>query len=239
MSVPLNMNFRANPVFQFHLDWWVRETSQNNQDDSKLLTCLPNANLVCRNRWQSFTGTVRGGLLVPLTAESSRVNDRFYLGGPLSVRGFKNGGLGPRCGSKSRLFRFRTRRKNIFVIFFFKGPKKIFFICSWFPIDDALGGDVYWGAGASLMTPLSNQPQRLPVYGHAWVNAGSLLSLNKSKRLFFFALFSTVSYVIDSFPLHSSRSVSSRQGFFKYRSRGFPRTERCCGNWPCLQTQQY
>ena len=53
----------------------------------------------------SLTGGLRGGLLYPLAlgAESgskpSRINDRFQLGGPTDVRGFRLSGLGPREGS--------------------------------------------------------------------------------------------------------------------------------------------
>lgn len=49
----------------------------------------------------SFTTGFRGGILYPLTAGGgaiplmSRVNDRFQLGGPADVRGFKFSGLGP------------------------------------------------------------------------------------------------------------------------------------------------
>lgn len=52
----------------------------------------------------SFTAGLRGGLLYPLTPDGqssptqSRVNDRFQLGGPTDVRGFRLSGLGPRDG---------------------------------------------------------------------------------------------------------------------------------------------
>ncbi len=53
----------------------------------------------------SLTGGLRGGLLYPLPigfgseSKPSRINDRFQLGGPTDVRGFKMSGLGPRDGS--------------------------------------------------------------------------------------------------------------------------------------------
>ncbi len=53
----------------------------------------------------SFTAGLRGGLLYPLTPggqsspSQSRLNDRFQLGGPTDVRGFRLAGLGPRDGS--------------------------------------------------------------------------------------------------------------------------------------------
>ena len=52
----------------------------------------------------SFSAGVRGGLLYPLTPSGqsqpspSRLNDRFQLGGPTDVRGFRLSGLGPRDG---------------------------------------------------------------------------------------------------------------------------------------------
>ncbi|DAA78043.1 TPA_exp: Uncharacterized protein A8136_5746 [Trichophyton benhamiae CBS 112371] len=53
----------------------------------------------------SFTSSFRAGLLYPLGLDSdpkpqlSRINDRFQLGGPTDVRGFRQCGLGPRGGS--------------------------------------------------------------------------------------------------------------------------------------------
>lgn len=52
----------------------------------------------------SFTTGFRAGMLYPLPigfgsqSQPSRINDRFQLGGPTDVRGFKMGGLGPRDG---------------------------------------------------------------------------------------------------------------------------------------------
>ncbi|KAK5128546.1 hypothetical protein LTR85_003217 [Meristemomyces frigidus] len=53
----------------------------------------------------SFTAGLRGGLLYPLALSGqqepaqSRINDRFQLGGPTDVRGFRLSGLGPRDGA--------------------------------------------------------------------------------------------------------------------------------------------
>lgn len=53
----------------------------------------------------SLTTGLRAGLLYPLpvgfggSSQPSRINDRFTLGGPTDVRGFKIGGLGPHDGS--------------------------------------------------------------------------------------------------------------------------------------------
>ncbi|USW54984.1 Putative bacterial surface antigen (D15), surface antigen D15 [Septoria linicola] len=53
----------------------------------------------------SFTAGLRGGFLAPLPlggqngTSASRINDRFQLGGPTDVRGFRLSGLGPRDGN--------------------------------------------------------------------------------------------------------------------------------------------
>lgn len=52
----------------------------------------------------SFTAGLRGGFIAPLplggqsTTKGTRINDRFQLGGPTDVRGFRLSGLGPRDG---------------------------------------------------------------------------------------------------------------------------------------------
>ncbi|XMA10223.1 hypothetical protein WAI453_003014 [Rhynchosporium graminicola] len=56
------------------------------------------------NSGVSFTAGFRAGMLYPLAVgfggktQQSRINDRFQLGGPTDVRGFKISGLGPRDG---------------------------------------------------------------------------------------------------------------------------------------------
>ena len=53
----------------------------------------------------SFSAGLRGGVLYPMPLgfdnkpQSSRLNDRFQLGGPTDVRGFRLSGLGPRDGA--------------------------------------------------------------------------------------------------------------------------------------------
>ncbi|RPA71633.1 hypothetical protein BJ508DRAFT_88185 [Ascobolus immersus RN42] len=50
----------------------------------------------------TFTASARGGFLCPFPShgitEPSHLADRFILGGPTNVRGFRDGGLGPRDG---------------------------------------------------------------------------------------------------------------------------------------------
>ncbi|KAL1917878.1 uncharacterized protein VTP21DRAFT_3712 [Calcarisporiella thermophila] len=85
--------------------------------------------------------SARGGLLHSLNAIPSKINDRFFLGGPLSVRGFRTCGIGPR-------------------------DKK-----------DALGGDAYWAAGASLLAPLYGKLRDWPLRLHLFANGGSLIQV--------------------------------------------------------------
>ncbi|CEG83697.1 hypothetical protein RMATCC62417_17576 [Rhizopus microsporus] len=47
----------------------------------------------------TLSTSVRAGLMTHVSKDAP-VTDRFYLGGPLSVRGFKTGGIGERDGSK-------------------------------------------------------------------------------------------------------------------------------------------
>lgn len=46
---------------------------------------------------------VRGGLLATLNGKEANISDKFMLGGPLSIRGFRTCGVGPR--DKSMYFK--------------------------------------------------------------------------------------------------------------------------------------
>ncbi|ORZ26300.1 surface antigen-domain-containing protein [Lobosporangium transversale] len=48
-----------------------------------------------------LSATVKSGYLHSLNGKKSKISDRFFLGGPMSVRGFKSNGLGPREGDDS------------------------------------------------------------------------------------------------------------------------------------------
>ncbi|KAH7100294.1 surface antigen-domain-containing protein [Auriculariales sp. MPI-PUGE-AT-0066] len=85
---------------------------------------------------------LRGGILCSLNDKPSLYSDRFQLGGPLTVRSMRHGGLGPRDGP------------------------------------DALGGDLYWAAGASLIADIPRRPQ-WPLKTHAFLNAGRLDALRR------------------------------------------------------------
>ncbi|KAL7750654.1 hypothetical protein RI367_003996 [Sorochytrium milnesiophthora] len=44
----------------------------------------------------SLSTTLRTGLIVPLAGTTTRINDRFFIGGPTSVRGFRWSSIGPK-----------------------------------------------------------------------------------------------------------------------------------------------
>jgi outer membrane protein insertion porin family len=44
---------------------------------------------------------LQGGLMVQTGTQKPTIADRFFLGGPISVRGFATGGLGPQALSNS------------------------------------------------------------------------------------------------------------------------------------------
>ncbi|KAI9199824.1 surface antigen-domain-containing protein [Polychytrium aggregatum] len=92
----------------------------------------------------SLSGSARTGLLVPLFGDKTKISDRFFLGGPLSIRGFRQSGLGPKDGK------------------------------------DTLGGDAYWAAGLSLLTPLPYLVDK-PLRGHLFINGGNLIPVNTQK----------------------------------------------------------
>ncbi|CAM9337543.1 unnamed protein product [Discosporangium mesarthrocarpum] len=92
-----------------------------------------------------FMGAVR-----PLGGNQRvRFNDRFFLGGPCTLRGFQSSGVGPRAP--------REEGEN--------------------PNGDALGGDVTYRASAILGVPfplLSFPAQSLPAHLHIFANVGNL-----------------------------------------------------------------
>ncbi|KAF9363439.1 hypothetical protein BGX34_004149 [Mortierella sp. NVP85] len=58
---------------------------------------------VARSNYKGYivTATAKSGYLHSLDGKKSKISDRFFLGGPMSVRGFKSYGLGPREGEDS------------------------------------------------------------------------------------------------------------------------------------------
>lgn len=82
----------------------------------------------------------KAGFLLPLGEDKQvNVSDRFYVGGPLSVRGFKMGGIGPREGSKYSL------RCVIPVFVFFEMLNRISVYCK----------TIHWAAICSTLLELA------------------------------------------------------------------------------------
>lgn len=124
-----------------------------------------------------FSTSVRAGLFTSILenqqakGKDPKVSDRFYLGGPLSVRGFKMGGIGEREGSKFFIM-------CVFVMY----VCVIWWLKSYPHLDDALGGEGYWAAGASLISTIPGL-SHLPVKAHAFANAGSIVTSTQGKNI--------------------------------------------------------
>ncbi|KAK4539219.1 hypothetical protein LTR36_000874 [Oleoguttula mirabilis] len=125
----------------------------------------------------SFTAGLRGGLLYPLTLSGqqqhrpapSRINDRFQLGGPTDVRGFRLSGLGPRdgqdavggdvyaAGGASLLLPLPRVGKDTPLRFqaFINGGRLL-------ALSDARGGASERDAAGSIMSTVSALTQELP-----------------------------------------------------------------------------
>ncbi|KAG2436096.1 hypothetical protein HYH02_011607 [Chlamydomonas schloesseri] len=119
-----------------------------------------------------FSVGASAGLLLPWGPEGaltrpSCIADRFFLGGPSSLRGFKYKGVGPtdvrrppeaRAGASSDSASAAPRR-------------------------DALGGDAYTSIFASLMFQLPHPALKLlRLHGHAFVNGGNVIQLAGTGR---------------------------------------------------------
>ncbi|KAI8098910.1 surface antigen-domain-containing protein [Halteromyces radiatus] len=88
----------------------------------------------------------KAGLLASLDNNKVNLSDRLYLGGPLSLRGFKSGGIGARNGN------------------------------------DALGGNVYWAVGASMISTIPGSAH-LPIKLHAFANAGNMSQWQRGEEM--------------------------------------------------------
>lgn len=102
--------------------------------------CMP----LTKNSSLSLTG--RLGLIGGLGAEPFTVpiHDRFFLGGPWTIRGFKNRGIGPRALQQSSFN------------------------------NDSLGGTSYWACGVSLLAPVPMFKRYTFFKSHLFLNAGGL-----------------------------------------------------------------
>jgi outer membrane protein insertion porin family len=95
----------------------------------------------------SFSSTIRSGLLLQFDGRRSNIADRFFLGGPSSVRGFNTRGIGPRAPGSTSLN------------------------------SDSLGGDAFWSVGLGLLTPVPLMETYESFKLHFFANAGSLFPL--------------------------------------------------------------
>ncbi|XP_054898056.1 sorting and assembly machinery component 50 homolog A isoform X1 [Poeciliopsis prolifica] len=119
-----------------------------------------------------ISASLWGGLLLSIGDKSTCIADRFYLGGPTSIRGFSMYSMGPQSDGKTKTF-----------------ISKVEIWCSTLkPLltslasGDFLGGEAYWAGGLHLYTPLPFRPGR-GGFGdlfrtHFFLNAGNLCNLN-------------------------------------------------------------
>jgi outer membrane protein assembly factor BamA len=117
-------------------------------------------------------GTCAGGFLQPLDyngvcSKPATISDRFFVGGPMSLRGFLPGGIGPRSSSTTTSSTSTSTSKSAGVS----------------PGGDALGGTMYYTASlAASVAP----PGLLRDYGvrvFSFVNAGTLVGTTEGVPL--------------------------------------------------------
>ena len=88
------------------------------------------------------------------------MSDRFFLGGPQSVRGYKLKGLGPR--SKGDSFAWNRISGALTIV-----------------IDDYLGGDAYLSGSLAVSLPIPHKSViDKPLRVHLFMNAGSLIMID-------------------------------------------------------------
>ncbi|KAG2426304.1 hypothetical protein HXX76_013061 [Chlamydomonas incerta] len=116
-----------------------------------------------------FSVGASAGLLLPwgpdgVLARPTCIADRFFLGGPSSLRGFKYKGVGPTDVRRPPEGRAATSDSA--------APRR-----------DALGGDAYTSIFASLMFQLPHPALKLlRLHGHAFVNGGNVIQLAGAGR---------------------------------------------------------
>ncbi|EFJ52244.1 hypothetical protein VOLCADRAFT_116281 [Volvox carteri f. nagariensis] len=116
-----------------------------------------------------FSLGLSAGLLLPwgegALSRPSCIADRFFLGGPSSLRGFKYKGAGPSDVRRPPAGTSRGEQAQL------SGRR------------DALGGDVYTSIFASLMFQLPHPALKLlNLHGHAFVNGGNVMQLSGTGR---------------------------------------------------------
>jgi len=104
-----------------------------------------------------FSTGFAAGWLQPLGDKQPGLSDRFFVGGPLSVRGFQTSGLGPQA---ERLGSTDSQK-------------------------DALGGNIHWIGALNLLTPIPIKPliDSDVVKGHFFLNGGNLIHTEKGSTV--------------------------------------------------------
>ena len=97
-----------------------------------------------------------------------RINDRFFLGGPLNVRGFDYHGAGPHSEGSISLFIVNAMKHTLYL------PGA------------ALGGDCYWASGLHLYTPLPFLYHRENLMSyvrlHYFLNGGNVFNTQSVRK---------------------------------------------------------
>jgi len=106
-----------------------------------------------------FICGVKTGLLWTLEKNgNTRITDRFFVGGPADVRGFKEFGIGPKDGC-------------------------MFSFDAWLMVVNAVGGEAFISYSATAMFPVPNAPPHWPLRFQLFANGGALLPVNQGMRL--------------------------------------------------------
>ena len=112
-------------------------------------------------------------------SETSLFSDRFQLGGPLSISGFRMNGMGPKDGGKLCFIHISFANSHFPSVTLHAQFPFFFTLIT----ADALGGDIYFSAGLSVISDIPKKPD-WPVKTHLWVNAGRLDGVDRSEFFF-------------------------------------------------------
>lgn len=170
----LTAEFRTNTAFTDHascptagVEWHGRAEVATPPGDVGFIKCQGGLSLhvpVARNLFHdvSLHGSLAGGLLQSLTfgglCRPASISDRFFCGGPVTLRGFMPAGIGPRAGLA-------------------RGKQSVQSLQS-SPGGDALGGDFFYTATAMASVVPSPLAPYLDPYGIrflGFVNAGTCI----------------------------------------------------------------
>ena len=122
-----------------------------------------------------------------MRALQGKINDRFLLGGPTTLRGFHTWGVGPRAQGNHGY----THTPGFLFPRIKKSPSSLLWLFT--IVGYSLGGDMYWAGGLHLYRPLPYPSgeffKRIGMHAypsgeffrrirmHAFLNAGNLISV--------------------------------------------------------------